>query len=52
MSKIFLTFDQQIQLLRDTKGLIVEDVDLALLTLKTNNYYRLNAYFHQFLRND
>lgn len=52
MSKNFLTFDQQIELLRDTKGLIVEDIDLALLTLKTNNYYRLNAYFHQFLRND
>jgi abortive infection bacteriophage resistance protein len=52
MPKIFLTLDEQIKLLRDTKGLIIEDVDHAREVLSDNNYYRLNAYFHQFLEND
>lgn len=52
MAKKFLTFEQQIELLRDTKGLLIDDIDFARAILGSNNYYRLNAYFHQYLVED
>jgi abortive infection bacteriophage resistance protein len=52
MTKPFLTQEQQLELLRDARGLIIDDEVIALKVLKSNNYYRLNAYFHQFMEGD
>jgi abortive infection bacteriophage resistance protein len=51
MVKPFRTHEEQIVLLK-SKGLIINDETFAFDVLRSTNYYRLNAYFHQFLVND
>jgi abortive infection bacteriophage resistance protein len=51
MVKPFRTHEEQISLLK-SKGLIIKDESSALNILRSTNYYRLNAYFHQFLNDD
>lgn len=49
MAKPFLTYQQQIEKLRDEKGLIVSDEDYAELMLKQNSYFALiTGYKHLF----
>lgn len=49
MAKPFLTYQQQIDKLRNEKGLIIEDVSRAELMLKQNSYFALiTGYKHLF----
>lgn len=43
-----LTIKQQLKLLED-KGLIIDEIDEASQFLSSNNYYRLNVYFHKLM---
>ncbi len=52
MGNQFLTYEQQIFNLKENKGLIIEDEDKAISSLKSNNYIRLHVYFHQFSDNN
>ncbi|UOF90092.1 Abi family protein [Fodinisporobacter ferrooxydans] len=45
------TFEEQIQILK-SRGLIIEDEDFAIRTLKKINYYRLSAYGLSLKQND
>lgn len=48
MAKDFLTQNQQVDLLI-SRGLLINDREMAIQKLQSINYYRFNAYFHQFL---
>ncbi len=43
-----LTIDEQIKVLR-SRGLIIENLEETKFFLQSNQYYRLNIYFHQFM---
>ena len=44
MHKIFKSIDDQIELLRDDRGLDIDDEDYARKCLTEFNYYRLSGY--------
>jgi abortive infection bacteriophage resistance protein len=48
-SKTALTLDEQINLLQ-SRGLIIENIDLAKEYLKNISYYRMSAYWYTFLK--
>ena len=51
MTKSFLTQNQQVDLLI-ARGLSINDREIAIQKLQSINYYRFNAYFHQFLKDN
>ena len=46
-AKPFLSFEDQVSLLAD-RGLIIDNQSQAIRFLSSNNYYRLNYYFHKY----
>lgn len=50
--KVFKSIDEQIELLRNGKGLIIDDIDYAKNNLRELNYYRLSGYSLTMRKND
>jgi len=51
MSKVFMTYDQQIRKLRDEKGLIIENEEYAISVLKKTSYYALISGYKDMFKN-